>query len=132
MSKADKIFDLLLQLGQIKLSPKHTIPSAREFKSNKYCKWHNSVSHGIYECKGFHQQIQSSIEQGRIKFENTAKPIRTSRYSAPANTVKVNNQDVNGKSKVFTSDRTRPTGAVDPEVQVSATELEGQRRCEQG
>jgi hypothetical protein len=38
ITKADKIFDLLLQQGQIKLSQLHTIPSAEELKRMKYCK----------------------------------------------------------------------------------------------
>ena len=44
VTKADRIFDLLLQEGQIKLSTNHTIPSAAELKNRKYCKWHNAVS----------------------------------------------------------------------------------------
>ena len=32
ITKADKIFDFLLQEGQIKLSPNHVIPSAEELK----------------------------------------------------------------------------------------------------
>jgi hypothetical protein len=38
ITKADKIFDLLLQQGQIKLSQFHTIPFAEELKRMKYCK----------------------------------------------------------------------------------------------
>jgi hypothetical protein len=54
VTKADRIFHLLLQEGQIKLSPNHTIPSAEELKNHKYCKWHNVVSHDTNECKIFH------------------------------------------------------------------------------
>jgi hypothetical protein len=38
ITKADKIFDLLLQQGKIKLSQFHTIPSTEELKRMKYCK----------------------------------------------------------------------------------------------
>jgi hypothetical protein len=38
ITKADRIFDLLLQEGQIKLSPNHVIPSAEELKKIKYYK----------------------------------------------------------------------------------------------
>ena len=38
MTKPDRIFDFLLQEGQIKLSPNHVIPSAEELKKIKYCK----------------------------------------------------------------------------------------------
>ena len=66
ITKADKIFDLLLSEGQIKLKPYHKIPSAEELKNMKYCKWHNATSHDTNECKVFRQQIQSAIEQGRL------------------------------------------------------------------
>jgi hypothetical protein len=57
ITKADKIFDLLLQQGQIKLSQFHTIPSGEELKRMKYCKWHNATSHDTNDCKIFRQQI---------------------------------------------------------------------------
>jgi hypothetical protein len=57
ITKADKIFDLLLQEGQIKLSPNHVIPSAEELKKILYCKWHNATSHSTNECKVFRQQL---------------------------------------------------------------------------
>jgi hypothetical protein len=71
ITKADRIFDLLLQEGQIKLSSNHVIPSAEELKKIKYCKWHNATSHSTNECKVFRQQLQSAIESGRIKFDNS-------------------------------------------------------------
>jgi len=57
ITKADRIFDFLLQEGQIKLSPNHVIPSAEELKKMKYCKWHNATSHSTNECKVFRQQL---------------------------------------------------------------------------
>ena len=38
ITKADKIFDLLLLEGQIKLKPYHQIPTDQELKNIKYCK----------------------------------------------------------------------------------------------
>jgi hypothetical protein len=73
ITNADKIFDLLLQQRQIKLSQFHTIPSVEELKGMKYCKWHNATSHDTNDCKIFKQQIQSAIEQGRLKFETPTK-----------------------------------------------------------
>ena len=69
VTKADKIFDQLLSEGKIKLKPYHKIPTDQELKNIKYCKWHNATSHDTNECKVFRQQIQSAIEQGRLKFE---------------------------------------------------------------
>ena len=71
VTKADRIFDFLLQEGQIKLSPNHVIPSAEELKNIKYCKWHNATSHSKNECKMFRQQLQSAIESRKIKFDNS-------------------------------------------------------------
>ena len=45
ITKADKIFDLLLREKQIQLPVGHIIPSAKELGKRKYCKWHNSSSH---------------------------------------------------------------------------------------
>ena len=62
ITKADKIFDLLLSEGQIKLKSFHKIPTDQDHKNMKYCKWHNATSHDTNECKVFRQQIQSAIE----------------------------------------------------------------------
>jgi hypothetical protein len=62
ITNADKIFDLLLQQGHIKLSHFHTIPSAEELKRMTYCKWHNTTCHDTNDCKIFKQQIQSAIK----------------------------------------------------------------------
>ena len=64
VTKADRIFDLFLQEGQIILSANHMIPSAAELKNRKYCKWHNVVSHSTCECRVFCKEIQSAIEAG--------------------------------------------------------------------
>ena len=53
ITKADKIFDLLLSEGLIKLKPYHKIPSEKELKNMKYCKWYNATSHDTNECKVF-------------------------------------------------------------------------------
>ena len=53
ITKADKIFDLLLSEGLIKLKPYHKISSEDELKNMKYCKWHNATSHDTNECKVF-------------------------------------------------------------------------------
>jgi hypothetical protein len=55
ITKADKIFDLLLQQGQIKLSKFHTIAFVEELKRMKYCKLHNATSHNTNDCKIFIQ-----------------------------------------------------------------------------
>ena len=76
ITKADKIFDLLLSEGLIKLKPYHKIPSEDELKNIKYYKWHNATSHDINECKVFRQQIQMAFEQGKLKFETPKKTMK--------------------------------------------------------
>jgi hypothetical protein len=88
VTKADKIFDLLLQEGQIKLSQYHTIPSADELKKIRYCKWHDATFHSTNDCKIFRQQIQIAIEQGRLKFEipkKPSKPMKIDQHPFPTN-----------------------------------------------
>ena len=64
VTKADRIFDLLLQEGQIKLFANPTILLAAELKNHKCCKWHNVVSYSTCECRVFCKEIQSAIEAG--------------------------------------------------------------------
>jgi hypothetical protein len=67
VGKCDNIFDELLKNGNIKIN--HTVPSADELKHHAYCKWHNSFSHATNDCNVFRRQIQSAINEGRLKFQ---------------------------------------------------------------
>jgi hypothetical protein len=66
VGKCDKIFDELLKNGNIKIN--HIVPSADELKRRAYCKWHNSFSHATNDCNVFRRQIQSAINERRLKF----------------------------------------------------------------
>jgi hypothetical protein len=127
ITKADKIFVLLLQQGQIKLSQFHTIPSAEELKRMEYCKWHNATSHDTNDCKIFRQQIQLAIEQGRLKFETPTKaekPMKIDQHPFPTNTVEVSSKDTS-QVKLLISDSAQNKGAVDTKVQVTAADVKG-------
>jgi hypothetical protein len=127
ITKADKTFDLLLQQGQIKLSQFHTIPSAEELERMKYCKWHNATSHDTNDCKIFRQQIQSAIEQGRLKFETPTKAkklMKIDQHPFPTNIVEVSSKDTS-RVKLLTSDSAQNKGDVDPKVQVTAVDVKG-------
>nr|ABA98732.1 retrotransposon protein, putative, unclassified [Oryza sativa Japonica Group] len=87
ITKADKIFDLLLQEKQIQFPTGHTIPSAEELGKKRYCKWHNSGSHTTNDCKVFRQQIQMAIEGGKIKFDDSKKPMKVDGNPFPINMV---------------------------------------------
>ena len=119
---ADRIFDLLLQEGQIKLSPNHVIPSVEELKKIKYCKWHNATSHSTNECKVFRQQLQSAIESRRTKFDNskTHKPMKINQHPFPANML-----DVKGKTKVLTSEAAEKNASVDPQHRITTDDAKG-------
>jgi hypothetical protein len=67
VGKCDKIFDELFKNGNIKIN--HTVPSTDELKHRAYCKWHNSFSHATNDCNVFRRQIQSAINEGRLKFQ---------------------------------------------------------------
>ena len=125
ITKADKIFDLLLLEGQIKLKPYHKIPTDQELKKINYCKWHNATSHDTHECKVFHQQIQSAIEQGRLMFETPKKLMKIDGHPFPANMVDVGGKRNVLQTKVLTSQSAKESGAVDPKAQITANEAKG-------
>jgi hypothetical protein len=65
--KCAKIFDELLKNGNIKIN--QIVPPTDELKHRAYCKWHNSFSHATNDCNVFQRQIQSAINEGRLKFQ---------------------------------------------------------------
>ena len=114
ITKADKIFDLLLSEGLIKLKPYHNIPSEDELKNMKYCKWHNATSHDTNECKVFRQQIQMAFEQGRLKFEAPKKMMKIDGHPFATNMVDVARDEGSSQEKILTSSSAKKSGAVDP------------------
>ena len=129
ITKSDRIFDFLLQGGQIKLSPNHVIPSAEELKKIKYCKWHNATSHSTNECKVFRQQLQSAIESGRIKFDSSKaqKPMKIDQHPFPTNML-----DAKGKTKVVTSEAAEKSASVDPQHQITTDDAKGKGLIQEG
>ena len=129
ITKANRVFGFLLQEGQIKLSPNHVIPSAEELKKIKYCKWHNATSHSTNECKMFRQQLQSAIESGRIKFDNSKaqKPMKMDHHPFPTNML-----DAKGKTKVLTSEAAKKSTLVDPQHQIIADDTKGKGLIQEG
>jgi hypothetical protein len=53
ITMANKIFDFLLEKGQIKLPPNHVKPSPGESKNKKYCKYHGANSHSTMITESF-------------------------------------------------------------------------------
>jgi hypothetical protein len=73
VGKCDKIFDELLKNGNIKID--YTVPPADELRHHTYCKWHNSFSLATNDCNVFRRQIQSAINEGRLKFQEDTEPF---------------------------------------------------------
>jgi hypothetical protein len=55
--KNAEIFNLLLEKKQLRLPTNHVIPSAKELKGKKYCKFHKATNHSTNECKIFRFHI---------------------------------------------------------------------------
>jgi hypothetical protein len=66
-----KYIDGLLKHGNIKLS--HVIPPVEQLKGRVYCKWHGSFLHNTNDCVVFRRQIQSAINEGRMRFQKEVK-----------------------------------------------------------
>ena len=73
VKKSDKLFDFLLEKGQIKLPDNHVMLPPDQLKNKKFCKFHNATSHSTNECRIFRQHIQRAIQQGRLKFDTSRK-----------------------------------------------------------
>jgi hypothetical protein len=109
VGKCDKIFDELLKNGNIKIN--HTVPSADELKHRAYCKWHNSFSHATNDCNVFRRQIQSAINEGRLKFQEMQVdtelfPMNIIDFEGKRILVQPNTTD-KGKDKEIIIDNTR-------------------------
>ena len=122
ITKADKIFDLLLSEGLIKLKPYHKIPSEEEL-----CKWHNATSHDTNECKVFRQQIQLAFEQGKLKFEAPKRTMKIDQHPFATNMVEVSKDKGPAKIKILTSESTKKSGGVDPKAQITTDEVKGKK-----
>src|SRR5512140_2553331 len=93
VAKCDKIFDYLLQEKQIRLPKGHIIPSQEELKRRAYCKWHDSHSHSTNDCNVFRRQVQSAMDEGRLKFTDGSK-MKLDHDPFPVNTINFNDKRV--------------------------------------
>jgi len=105
------------------------IPSTEELKKIKYCKWHNATSHSTNESMVFRQQLQSTIESGRIKFNSSKaqKPMKIDQHPFPTKML-----DAKGKTKVLTSEAAKRSASVDPSHQITADDVKGKGLIQEG
>jgi hypothetical protein len=112
ITKADKLFELLVKEGRIRL------PDG--VKGKRYCGFHDRDSHSINDCRVFRMRIQKAIQEGHLKFDNKMKldghPFPQNMVGFSVNMVTAEEK---GKVKVLTSARARQDGTVDPERQVT-------------
>ena len=87
--------------------------------------WHYSVSHNTCECRVFCQEVQSAIDQGRIKFDALAKSMKVDEHPITTNMVEVKDQETKMGAKILTSDQAKRSGGVDPRAQISANRSRG-------
>ena len=76
----------------------------------------------------FRQQIQSAIEQGRLKFEMPKNPMKIDGHPFPTNMIAVGRKRNALQTKVLTSQSAKESGAVDPRAQVSTDEVKGKNQ----
>jgi hypothetical protein len=88
VSKCDRIFDELLQLGHLKIT--HVILPLVELKRRAYCKFHNSSSHATNDGNIFRRQVQSAINEGRLAFLE----MKIAKAPFPVHTIDLNNAKV--------------------------------------
>ena len=120
ITKADKVFDYLLEKGQIKLIGNDKIPSAEELKRRRYCKYHNSNNHNTTDCKVFRDIIQQAFNKGKIGLEKAKGGLGIEGHPFPANMV--SSSFPKGKFKVLTYERAKETKAVVSTRQISSIE----------
>jgi hypothetical protein len=71
------------------------IPSPEQLERHAYCKWHNSYSHLTNDCNVFRQQVQSAINEGRLKFvENPQMKLDKDPFLANMNMVELDGKKV--------------------------------------
>lgn len=66
VTKCDRLFDVLLQNGVIRLSEGHVVPPPGQIAKGKYCKWHGTFSHNTNDCNYFRRQVQSALNDNRL------------------------------------------------------------------
>ncbi|KAM1939580.1 hypothetical protein ACFX13_027407 [Malus domestica] len=80
ITKADVIFDQLLSARIIKLRHGHNIPKAEELKGKIYCKYHNSSKHTTNNCVVFRDNVQSWIDNGKLRFPENKISVDTNPF----------------------------------------------------
>jgi hypothetical protein len=123
VTKADKLFDLLVKEGRIKLPEGHSMIRLDGVKDKKYCGFHDRNSHSINECRVFRVRIQKAIQEGHLKFDNKMKldgnPFPQNMVGFSINMVNDVESKWKEKVKVLTSEKAKQDGSIDLTRQVT-------------
>lgn len=57
----------MIRVKQIKCLTRYSSVAAKDIQVRSFCKWHNSYTHSITECRSFRNAIQSRIKEGPLK-----------------------------------------------------------------
>ena len=74
VTKADKLFDVLLKDKQITLSDDYKIPTFKQRIGKRYYKFHNIFGHWTNSCLRFRDMVQKTIDEGGLNFKE--KPMK--------------------------------------------------------
>ncbi|KAM3003176.1 hypothetical protein FF2_033568 [Malus domestica] len=133
ITKADVIFDQLLSAKIIKLRPGYNIPKVEELKGKIYCKYHNSSKHTTNNCVVFRDNVQSWIDNGKLRFPEKKMGVDTDPFpTATVNRVdaRLHKDKGKGKAEIVTTQRflnqnSRPRFNVDFRSNKPPTALTG-------
>ncbi|KAF7153132.1 hypothetical protein RHSIM_Rhsim01G0164200 [Rhododendron simsii] len=75
LSKADQLFDELINQKFLTLSPGHIIPPEKDRKGKDYCKWHNSFRHNTNNCVTFRNCVKDLIQKGLLQYAKGNKEV---------------------------------------------------------
>jgi hypothetical protein len=124
VTKADKLFEILVKEGRIKFPEGHSMLRPDGVKEKRYCGFHDRNSHSINDCRVFRMRIQKAIQEGHLKFDNKMK---LDGHPFPQNMVgffiSMVTAEEKGKVKVLTSARAKQGGSVDPTRQVTMEQV---------
>jgi hypothetical protein len=124
VTKADKLFEFLVNEGRIKLPEGYFMLRPDGVKEKHYCGFHDRNSHSINDCSVFRMRIQKAIQEGHLKFDNKMKldgnPFPQNMVGFSVNMVTAEEK---GNVKVLTSARAKQDGSIDPARQVTMEQV---------
>jgi hypothetical protein len=99
VNKFDKLFNVVVKGGVIRLAEGHVIPATNVLAKRKFCRLHDSYSHSTNECNYFCRQVQSAINDGQLTLSDGNK------MRLDVEPFRVNTVDLEGKRVLVHSDQ---------------------------